>query len=53
MIDERCDCDDCAESEKPCAFDCGPGEDACRGCQESARDRAEDEFNVGTAQGRS
>jgi hypothetical protein len=29
-----CDCEDCVESDPPCAYDCGP-ESMCKGCREA------------------
>lgn len=51
LVTAACDCDDCAEREKPCHSDCD-AEEACQGCKELYEYNKEVCFEIDYAQGR-
>jgi hypothetical protein len=48
--DDYCDCEDCIESD-PCMHNCDV-DSRCQGCEESALEREEIEFEIDCARGR-
>jgi hypothetical protein len=51
LIEYRCDCTDCSESNAPCAQDCD-FEFPCEGCNEARLEREEIEFTIDCVTGR-